>query len=353
MMARWHSHTWVRLAPCLVATLVCLAADIAARQEPRRPYTEHVDVQRVMVDARVVDASGGPVLGLQPEDFRVTIDGKTSRVESVLWVGGRPPDDRTGEPAADDETSAQRLEMGRLIVFLFQKDLEPSRIIGLMRMLMETRGLIDTLAPEDRVAILSFDYHLKIWVDFTNDRERLRRILKHGILFERPAALVSARSGISLIGRLDQAVGRKAYSVERGLELIGRALQPLPGSKSVVLVGHGFGRYTTSGVVMEREYAPARRALVAARATVFSLDVTNADYHSLEAGLEIVSEQTGGFFARTHIFPGRAMRQLAGALAGYYVLFVERPDVPHGTHDIAVDLVNRKGTVLARSAFEG
>jgi hypothetical protein len=67
---------------------------------------------------------------------------------------------------------------------VFQKDLEPSRIIGLMRTLIEAQGFLNRLTA-DRVAILSFDWHLKIWVDFTNDHERLRRILDHGILFER------------------------------------------------------------------------------------------------------------------------------------------------------------------------
>jgi hypothetical protein len=84
---------------------------------------------------------------------------------------------------------------------------------------------------------------------------------------------------------------------------------------------------------------------------VFSLDVTNADYHSLEAGLKLVSEQTGGFFARTHIFARQAMRRLTGALAGYYALFVEKPEVGRETHEIEVHLARRKGTVLARTAY--
>jgi hypothetical protein len=102
---------------------------------------------------------------------------------------------------------------------------------------------------------------------------------------------------------------------------------------------------------MEADYEPARRALTAARASVFSLDVTDADYHSLEAGLQMVSEETGGFYARTHIFPGQAMRRLSGALAGYYVLFVEAPDDTRGEHDLEVKLAHAKGNVLATTSF--
>jgi hypothetical protein len=237
-----------------------------------------------------------------------------------------------------------------LIVFLFQKDLEPSRIIGLMRMLVEVQGFLDGLTPHDRVAILSFDSNLKIWVDFTNDRDRLLRVLKHGILFEDPPP-AQAASAISLLRGLDPANARKTYTIEKALHVIAGALHDLPGSKSVVLVGHGFGRLGWTGVSMEHGYSEARNSLVAARASVFSLDVTNADYHSLEAGLQLVSSQTGGFFVRSHLFIEQAMRRLAGALAGYYVLFVERPDVGRGTHRIDVDLIRRDATVLARTTF--
>ena len=45
------------------------------------------------------------------------------------------------------------------------------------------------------------------------------------------------------------------------------------------------------------------------------------------------------------------MRHLAGALAGYYVLFVVKPQESRAAHDIEVRLTQRKGTVLARSSY--
>lgn len=333
-----------------VVAVAALAASIAgagAQQPPR--FGERVEVARVIVDVRVLDDRGNPIPGLTPDDFKVTIDGKPARVETATWVGGREtivdqePSRPTSPEGADVPAAA-----GRLIVFLFQKDLEPSRIVGLMRMLMQSRHLLETLTSNDRIAILSFDSHLKIWTDFTNDRERLDRVLSHGVLFERPPA-VSASSTPSLVVRLAPESGRRTYRIERALELIGEALEPLPGSKSLVLIGHGFGRFTRDGVTMENDYGSARQALVASRTSVFSLDVTNADYHSLEAGLQLVSQQTGGFYARTHIFPDAAMRRLAGALAGYYVLFVEKPEGPRAVHDVRTELTHRKGNVLATS----
>jgi len=335
------------VATAAIATLIA-GAGIGAQQVPR--FGERVDVVRIIVDARVLDDRGNSVPGLTADDFKVSIDGKTARVETATWVGGRDIGPDVAPPESTPFREAAPTGPGRLIVFLFQKDYEPSRIFGLMKMLLKSRGVLETLTSNDRVAILSFDSHLKIWTDFTNDRERLDRALGHDLLLERPP-IVGASSAPSLVERLDPETGRRTYGIERALELIGEALEPLPGSKSLVLIGYGFGRLGLSGVAMENDYGPARHALVASRTSVFSLDVTNADYHSLEAGLQLVSEETGGFYARTHLFPDIAMRQLAGALAGYYVLFVEKPEGQRAVHDVETELTRRKGRVLATTSF--
>jgi VWFA-related protein len=334
--------------PMAILTIAMLIAapGIRAQQQPQR-YVERVDVARIIVDARVVDDRGDPITGLTADDFKVTIDDTPARVETATWVGGRDtaPDSAPAEPASPEDAGVPAVQ-GRLIVYLFQKDFEASRLRGLMKMLLKSRQVLDTLAPGDRVAILSFDTQLKIWTDFTNDRERLDRIFSHDLLLQRPPVVLASLAP-SLVERLDPGTAQHAYGIEHALELIGEALEPLPGSKSLVLIGHGFGQLGFSGVTMENNYGSARQALVDARTSVFSLDVSDADYHSLEAGLQIVSEETGGFYAKTHLFPDIAMRRLSGALAGYYVLFVEKPDSQLGMHDIKTELTRRKGRVLA------
>ena len=42
---------------------------------------------------------------------------------------------------------------------------------------------------------------------------------------------------------------------------------------------------------------------------------------------------------------------LSGALAGYYVLFVEKPETQRVLHDIDVELTSRKGRVFATSSY--
>jgi hypothetical protein len=84
---------------------------------------------------------------------------------------------------------------------------------------------------------------------------------------------------------------------------------------------------------------------------VFCLDVTNADYHSLEAGLKVVAEDTGGLYQRTHVFSRAALDRVLAALDGQYVLFVEKPPLSPGSHRLDVRLKDRSGVVLAPGTY--
>ena len=310
----------------MTALVIGVTAAGAAADNSQQPprFRDRVAVARIVVDARVLDSQGRAIPGLTADDFGVRIRNRPARVESATWVGAGSD---AATPTADGRSVVdQTIPNGRLIVFLFQKDLEPVRIIGLMRMLFRAKTFLDTLGADDRIAVVSFDSHLKIWTDFTNDRAAVRRIFDRGLLLEHPKPIGEPASPISLTRELTQAEGRRAYPIEKALLLLGQALEPLPGTKSIVLFGHGFGRFTGNGVLMEHGYEEALAALQRARAAVFSIDVTQADYHSLEVGLQSVSEETGGFYERSFQFPDRTVQRLAGALAGHYVLLVKASD---------------------------
>ncbi|HET7293975.1 MAG TPA: hypothetical protein VFM88_16235 [Vicinamibacteria bacterium] len=330
-----------------------LAGAQEATPEPEKPprFIERISVERVLLDLRIVDSAGKPLLGLGPMDVAVSVDGTRAVVDSLRWVSGSAP---YAEGLAPEQAAAAGVEpapAGRLVVFLFQKDIsESSRITGLMRMKTRAARLLDSLEPEDRVAVLSFDTHLRLWTDFTRDRGRLRRIVERSILMEEPPQVVPEQAP-SLLTGLDPRAARRAASPEEGLLVLARALLPLPGTKSVAFFGWGLGELSGGRVAMRPEYDAARKALKDARAIVFSLDVTDADYHDLEIGLEQVAEDTGGFYVKTHDFPELAMARLEGALAGYYSLSFEKPFLPSGVHAVEVRLVGRRGEVLTSGTY--
>ncbi len=333
---------WNRLA-----RIVALALTLpAAGQDPPPRFAESVDVERLLLDVRVIGDGGRAVRDLTAADFEVEVGGREARVESASWVDG-------AASRLDAETR-QRLARagfplpvpGRSIVFLFQKDLRASRLPGLIQLKQRARQTLERLAPADRVALLSFDSRLRLWLDFTTDREAVARALDDSVLFGRtPAPPQDAGRPGGL--RFDDAAARRAASIEQGLLVLARALQPLPGPKSVLFFGHGFGGL----VAVDAAYGPARSALREARAAVFAIDVTQADRHSMEVGLQQLGWDTGGFYASAYHFPGQAMSLAEAALDGHYALVVERPPaLPPGRHDLAVRLVGRRGRVLAPPA---
>ena len=358
----------------LAAAMVFSAAvGHAAQQQPA--VTERVDVSRVLIDVRVIGDGGEPVAGLGPHDFEVRIGGEPVDVESALWLGadgsgwaslpsdevevwtgGEPGDlesalwpdeDESGWaplPSPDLAAALPPLDRRQLLVFFVQKSLEADRALGLLRLLQDSDGLLEGVGPDDRVAVVSFEHHFKIWLDFTADLEHARDVLAWDVMHEDPPVL-EPQAGLSIVAGIAQAEGRKIWHVEDALRRLGEVLAPLPGSKSVVLIGYGFDHAST-------RYGRALDALDAARAAVFSLDVTQADYHTFEHALRDASHHTGGLFLTTFLYPRRAVERMASAVSGgRYVLFTRVPDLEPGSHSIDVELRWGDGRVLARSTY--
>jgi VWFA-related protein len=320
-------------------------------------YQEKITVERILIDARVTDSYGNPITGLTPANFRVRIDGKAATVESADWI---PETAASRELAEIDKpqpevntTLDEPAPRGRLFIFFFQTDFarNSARVLGQMDIIRRIDSFLDFLEPDDRVAVLSFDSHLKFRLDFTDNKHEIAAAMHDAILTNEPN-LPHIVPMPSLRSRLDPQAMKDAANPETALLLIGNALRPIPGPKSMIFFSWGLGRLSGGRVYMERAYGPARQALEGARVSVFSLDFTQADAHSLAVGLGQVSGDTGGFYASTFRFPQIAIDRLQKTLAGHYELEVRKPDTNvRGLHSIEVDVDRRGADVMARSTY--
>jgi len=315
---------------------------------------EEIVVERILIDARVTNYGGEPVLDLRPLDFEVKIDGMAARVESVQWI----PETAAArfQAGVDEETFASQesdAPKGRLFIYFIQTDFarNKARIGGQMKFLSFADQMIDELEAWDRVAVFSFDSHLKFRLDFSDDKSEIKEAIHSAILIDEPPPPRIAANP-SLSRRLDREEMKRAASPDEALILIGNALRHIPGPKSMVLFGWGLGILSSGRVVMHHKYPIARQSLESSRVTVFALDMTDADYHDLEVGLGKAAADTGGFYAKTHIFPKIAVDRLQRTLSGHYELEVRKPPTKkRGTHTIEVR-VKKKGTyVLARTSY--
>ena len=314
---------------------------------------EEITVERVLVDARVTTYAGEPILGLTARDFEVKIDGKAAGVESVEWI---PETAAARFQAGIDEDEYVNRESdvpkGRLFIYFIQTDFarNKARIGGQMKFLSFADEMIDGLETFDRVAVLSFDSHLKFRLDFSDDRDEIKNAIHSAMLIDEPPS-PQIVANPSLARRLDRDAMKRTTSPDEALILIGNALRHIPGPKSMILFGWGLGILSNGRVAMHHKYPIARQSLESARVTVFALDMTDADYHDLEAGLGKAAADTGGFYAKTHVFPRIAVDRLERTLAGHYELEVRKPPGGKaGTHTIEVK-VKRRGHVMARTSY--
>jgi VWFA-related protein len=321
--------------------ILVLVATVPLIAQERTDVLEEVEVGRVIVDVRVIDRQDAqPIEGLDQDDFRVEVEGRPVRLESVDWIVGATP---SLEGASQEEIRRIESEQGpgypsRLIVLFFQRDTFPSRIAGMMQMLKRADEFIATLGPDDRVAILTYTSHLKLYADFTGDHDYLRELVRRRIVPFRPPPPPEPGSFPSIAAYFDHDAAKNAATPEQALRVTAEALKPLRGSKTMLYIGWGMGVLRGGSVQMRPEYGATRRALLEARVTVFPLDVTRADYHSLEGPLIRVARDTGGYYMKTYYSSYFAMNSIASIITGRYELVFEKPDLPPGEHFIKIRL---------------
>jgi VWFA-related protein len=318
--------------------------------------TEKISVERVIVDARVTDYKGEPVTDLTIKNFRVRIDGKPVKVESVEWI----PETAAarglatiGTQVENPNPDQQPAPAGRLLVFFVQTDFarNKARIGGQMHVMHNADELVESLEPEDKVAVLQYDSHLKFRLDFTDDKARIKGAVRDALAIDEPnePPIVPNPSIRKHLNREDMM---KAGTPEKALIVVGNALRSIPGPKSLIMFGWGLGERVAHQVIMRPEYPIAKFVLEAARVSVFAMDITEADYHDLAFGLSTAANDTGGFYASTYRFPAMAFDRLQRTLQGHYELEVRKPEKNFvGTHAIEVEVDRKATNVMARSSY--
>jgi hypothetical protein len=365
---RYHAAVRGLLPPpfLLAWAAALLAGGQLAAQAPPAPapeelstFGEEITVRIATVAVRAVDDRGTPLPGLGPADFRVRVGKAEVPVLAVDWIG---TDGGAGDPAdaflAGGEVigelpapaAAAPAPAKRVVVFVQADIAAPQvRTKGHLQSLPYVRELLDGLAAADEVAVVSFDSHLKLRLDFTRERTAAADAVLDAIRFGSPAPRARVRgAGSSLARAFDDRAAFEAATPEKALEVTALALRDLPGEKVMVYLGWGLGRYGAGGVRMTPDYAPAVAALDAARTAVFVLDITDASSHSLEIGLQQVAAQSGGTYDRMSTFPAQAAGRLARTLTGHYLLTLDASALPaDGALRIAL-ASRRDGRVLAR-----
>lgn len=324
------------------SVLLLLAASCCAVAAEAQ-FQEEVVVARVVIEARVTDLKGKAVRDLRPEDFTVRVGGIEAVVDSVDGSWDAEPDGTDADASSAAESDDDAPPRARTVVVFVQTDFarNAARTKGQMKFRRHAEMILNSLDPEDRVAVFSFDSHLKFRSDLTTDRPAAIEAFRRTLRIDHPPAPPAVASP-SLREHLDPAAMKEVTSSEAALRLVASALMKIEGPKILLLLGWGLGERAGRVVQMRREWPALRRELDAARVTIFALDTTDAGYHDLEFGLRGAAQETGGFYAKTSEFADGVVERFLNTIAGGYELTLRIGDLRPGTYPVDVR-VRRRG----------
>ena len=247
------------------------------------------DVLTVTVDTAVVDNKGHFIPGLNKEMFRVLEDGVPQQISSFS-LGEAP--------------------MTIALVIEFSARFQQYYSSGWFETLQATYGFLQTLKPDDYVAIIAYDLRTEILSDFTNDRvqtnEAMSRLRIPGFSESNLYDAV-----VDTAERMEDVEGRKAIVlVASGLDTFSKLTFDKARRR---IQDAGVPIYTVGLLQSQRIMADASGRMGA----VQSLDFLQADNQ-----MRTFASETGGmsFFPRFQgEFPA-IFRSIAEALRSNYVL---------------------------------
>ncbi len=308
--------------------LTLMLSLIAFQQDTQ--IQEQISVGRTVLEVRVLDSSGNPILGLEADDFVLTRRGERVPLVSCRWVEAiydAEVDESEGEyfdpdsevdEAADDlfwDSSPRDTIEGRIVVFFFQKD--GSAQIGhhLVRTLRFAREGLADLHENDYVAVISFDTSLRLNLDLTRDHDRASDAFSKAVT--KNEGLPWGQGGFPSIGAaIPRFQADRVHHTTPALMVVADALARLPGSKTMIFLGQGF--LNSEGEL--KPWGLALRALRESNTTVYVLDANNAERHTREAMLLDLAEKTGGFYYRMFNSPQNAFPKIERVMRGHYEL---------------------------------
>ena len=325
---------------------------------------ERIRVAEVLLDVLVTDRKGNVIQDLGAEDFVVLHDGEEQEVTSAAFYGG--PD----EFSATGGGATTRTDRYFILMFHDQRMQAPFLAGPQMdnaRWLK--RWIEEELQPNDQVAVFAYQARLKVYLDFTRDRDDVVAAVDAASQGKRdlePRATRSAPvfdpNSPSLVVNLPKGkeLARRSRKLQQALELLGEAAAGIAGRKNLVMFSLGFGEVGQFGSYTPdaRYYPQMRESLNAGNVAVYTVDTMGSRRRSIASGslndsLSLISNDTGGHYYANFTNIMTPMRQVAEENQGYYLVSF-RSEYEAGTQGyrgIKVRVRDAKYKVRSRTGF--
>ncbi|HXU29845.1 MAG TPA: VWA domain-containing protein [Thermoanaerobaculia bacterium] len=362
-----------RFLPLLFAPILAAltGSAFAADAPPTAQFTDRVDVREVLLDVLVTDRQGNVIVGLGPEDFRVTENGKPVDLAGLSFYSNRKFLGSAVEaphPAVPAVSTNAPLE-NRYFVLLFDdvRSLSldaPELLTQQLQAARKAKEWVGKLLANDWVAVLTYDRKLKVQTDFTRDQRVLVGAIQDAVSGKDSESEWPSRIGEgvgnapSLLARLPQgkALRDKTESIYDALVVLSKATTPIVGRKNLLLFTIGFGQINSFGQYLPdpRYYPQTQAALNDANVAVYTIDLTlPGTEHKLSGGMNQLAADTGGTYLFNFVSFLTPLEKISQENNGYYLLAYksERPAGAEGYQKVEVKLANPEFKVKAREGY--
>ncbi len=322
---------WRILAGAMLLAVAGPNASKATQTQDAPQFEERMDVTEVLLDVVVSDRDGNLIAGLDKTDFIITENGREMEITGAQFYSTRYGDFGSGTPTTGE------IPASRYFIFFFD---DPRTIANRYNRLIRqhldaTRDARDwieeDMMPSDWVAIAGYGLKLKIFQDFTQDREALLLALADASRGIDPSKSgwtrePAAASAPSLLRHLPEGreLGRRTRRIYSAMELLADATGHIVGRKSLLYFGIGFGTLDGSDGTARpdrRYYRDLQRALNDNNVAVYPIDLTvQGTRHAQSGFLNTLAFDTGGTYFRNFVSFVTPMREIAEENVAYYLL---------------------------------
>jgi Ca-activated chloride channel homolog len=233
--------------------------------QPESDATFRAETNVVNVDVQVLDNHGNPIPNIPRENFRILED---------------------NVPQTLTQYSVAQAPMTVAMVIEFSARYQAYYSSGWAQALTASYGFLQTLKPDDYVAIIAYDLRTTILSDFTNDRSRSMEAMQR--------LRIPGFSESNMFDALADTADR---------------MQKIEGRKAILLIASGIDTFS------KLTYDKARKALQEAGVPVYSIEMLqiqrimaetrmsatqNLDFLQADNELKTFAKETGGqaFFPR-------------------------------------------------------
>lgn len=339
-----------------LALSVAAALPLSAQDEPR--FQEKVDVNLVQLDVTVTDKKGNQILGLEKSDFVVTENGQPVEIDSLDYFTNRRLLDAPENQAA---FKVERVRDERWFLIMFHTIPDPQFRSALQSDIqMARRAAIEFVKNEileqDRVAIVGYDIRLKIYSDFTSDRQALLEAIDEVVTFSNGISKTPdspVENGILANIDMNEVI-MKTGRVYDGIRILADAVDPIQARKVMVLFSPGIGEASDfNRQIPENDkvwFDPMMQSIQRANITVYPMHLLrNVRYHAAEANLVTLANETGGEYYRQATSFEMPMKLVENENNGYYLLnYYVEPSGSDKPVKLEVKLKNPEFEVKAR-----